>query len=129
MNNYQKSILQKLSKYPLIQKHMTNISSYLQGCKKNFSASKNLPGSKFQQNVWHACSAIPYGRTISYAELAAKINCQSAQAVGTALKNNPCPIVIPCHRVIKSSGEYGQYALGKDTKQWLIKHEKRVLLP
>lgn len=124
----QKILLSKLSHYPLIKTYLQDIALYLRGQKINFSVGQIPPGTTFQQSVWRACQNIPYGSTISYTQLAAKINCPSARAVGTALKNNPLPILIPCHRVIKTNGDYGEYALGKDVKQWLIGHEKRIIL-
>ncbi|MEN2985217.1 MAG: methylated-DNA--[protein]-cysteine S-methyltransferase, partial [Thermodesulfovibrionaceae bacterium] len=51
----------------------------------------------------------------------------SPRAVGQALKRNPLPIIIPCHRVIKSNGELGGYSLGVETKKWLVEHEKTIL--
>jgi len=123
-----KFILAKIHNYPLLQPYFKEIKQYFGGQKNTFFLRHIPPGTKFRQSVWLACLAIPYGRTISYGQLAAEINCRSAQAVGSALKNNPLPIIIPCHRIIKSNGEYSEYALGKDIKRWLIDYEKRVLL-
>jgi len=83
-------------------------------------------GTAFQQRVWHALRAIPVGETISYGELAKKLN-SSARAVGNACRANPLPVIVPCHRVVAKSG-LGGYA-GKTQgrqlaiKRWLLEHE------
>ncbi len=82
-------------------------------------------GSAFQRRVWEALQQIPYGETRTYAELARYIG-SSARAVGGALRANPLPIFIPCHRVVAATG-LGGYAgaseLGQKRKRWLLAHE------
>jgi methylated-DNA-[protein]-cysteine S-methyltransferase len=79
---------------------------------------------KFTQKVLKATRTIPYGEVRSYSEIAAKIGKPKAsRAVGQALARNPLPIVIPCHRVIKSDGTLGGFAWGKKWKQRLLEHE------
>ncbi len=82
-------------------------------------------GTAFQQRVWGALQQIPYGETMTYAELARHVG-SSARAVGGALRANPLPIFIPCHRVVSASG-LGGYAgiseLGQKRKRCLLAHE------
>jgi O-6-methylguanine DNA methyltransferase len=81
-------------------------------------------GTEFQRRTWNALQAIPYGETISYAELACRVGSpKAARAVGTANGANPLPIVIPCHRVIGSNGKLTGYGGGLDIKQQLLKLE------
>jgi len=85
-------------------------------------------GTAFQQAVWLALRHIPAGTTISYRELAQQINRPLAvRAVGQALKRNPLPIVLPCHRVIRQSGDLGGYSgvsdMGQSRKRFLLWHE------
>ncbi len=81
-------------------------------------------GTSFQQKVWRALRGIPPGSTISYQELARKIDAPAAvRAVGAANGANPIPIVIPCHRVIGASGKLVGYGGGIEHKDWLLRHE------
>lgn len=67
--------------------------------------------SNFEVDVWRACARIAYGETASYKSLADAIGCPgAARAVGTAMSHNPCPIVVPCHRVLKSDGTIGGFS-------------------
>ena len=86
----------------------------------------SAPGSSpFQQTVQQAMTAIPYGETQSYGELAASIgNPGAARAVGSACANNPFPIVVPCHRVVRADGSQGQYTGGKHIKETLLALEQ-----
>ncbi|MFQ9890983.1 MAG: methylated-DNA--[protein]-cysteine S-methyltransferase [Streptococcus sp.] len=77
-------------------------------------------GTDFQQKVWSVLGEIPYGRTISYGQISQQISCKSAQAVGTAVGKNPWLIIVPCHRVLPSSGHIGKYAAGEDAKRFLL---------
>jgi len=85
-------------------------------------------GNSFRQKVWHYIYRhVGFGETMSYGGVAAAIGSnKAAQAVGSAMKNNPVPLVIPCHRVIKSGGEVGHYDGGKrdSLKVWMLDHEK-----
>ncbi len=81
-------------------------------------------GTDFQRQVWHELSKIKYGKVISYKELAFKIGRPKAQrAAGTALSKNPLPLILPCHRVIKTSGDTGNFTGGADIKIMLLKLE------
>ena len=82
--------------------------------------------SPFAQAAWKACRAIPYGQTVSYKELAARAGRPgAARAAGTAMRRNPCPIIIPCHRVCASDGSLGGYSGpgGVDFKRTLLEME------
>jgi O-6-methylguanine DNA methyltransferase len=77
--------------------------------------------------VLEEVSKIPFGKTLTYKQVARKVGHPNAyRAVGTVLKKNPYPLIIPCHRVIKSDGDIGKYALGKELKRELIDFEKRI---
>ena len=80
-------------------------------------------GTDFQQKVWSVLGEIPYGRTISYGQISQQISCKSAQAVGTAVGKNPWLILVPCHRVLPSSGQIGNYAAGEEAKCFLLRLE------
>jgi methylated-DNA-[protein]-cysteine S-methyltransferase len=81
-------------------------------------------GTTFQRRVWGALSAIPFGETRSYGEIAAAIGEPGAsRAVGMANNRNPIAIVIPCHRVIGADGSLTGYGGGMDRKRWLLTHE------
>lgn len=79
----------------------------------------------FQKKVLKAVSLIPYGETRTYSDIANKIGHPKAcRAVGQALANNPFPLIIPCHRVIRSNGDIGNYQAGKRMKKFLLELEK-----
>lgn len=81
-------------------------------------------GTEFQQQVWQALTTIPYGQTWSYKKQALSISAPKAmRAVGAANGKNPIAIIIPCHRVVGSSGKLTGYAGGLDRKRWLLEHE------
>ena len=79
-----------------------------------------LYGTDFQKRVWKELLTIPYGQTITYGEIAKRIGCRSAQAVGRAVGSNPLLIFIPCHRVIGSDGSLVGYAGGIEMKRRLL---------
>lgn len=81
-------------------------------------------GTMFQQRVWQALVTIPYGKTVSYGELARMVGCKSAQAVGQAVGANPIALLIPCHRVIAAHGKLGGYAYGQEIKKRLLNIEQ-----
>ena len=81
-------------------------------------------GTPFQISVWEACLAIPAGKTRTYADLAKAIHRPNAvRAVGTALGANPIPVLIPCHRVVRTDGSLGDYAFGLPIKERLLDRE------
>ncbi len=102
------------------------LRAYFQDGSASIDLPVDLRGTPFQLQVWRALRAIPAGRTVTYGELASKLG-TSARAVGGACRANPCPIVIPCHRVVASNG-LGGFAgdtSGRrlEAKRWLLRHE------
>ena len=83
----------------------------------------DFSGTDFQKRVWNELLTIPYGTTVTYGDLAKRIGCRSAQAVGQAVGRNPISILVPCHRVIGSGGSLTGYAGGHDKKRALLKIE------
>lgn len=88
----------------------------------------SLRGTPFQERVWEELKAIPEGKTVSYGQIAGRLeaNCGkrvSAQAVGGAVGRNPFPLLLPCHRVIGANGSLVGYGGGLDRKLWLLEHE------
>ncbi|MCP3874009.1 MAG: methylated-DNA--[protein]-cysteine S-methyltransferase [Desulfobacteraceae bacterium] len=80
-----------------------------------------IKGTNFQIKVWEALTMIPFGRTVSYQDIAQHIGIAGAnRAVGTAIGKNPIPFLIPCHRVIRKMGDFGNYGEGKIRKKALI---------
>ena len=105
----------------LIKKTYTELSEYFNGKRKTFDIPVALNGTKFQKKVWRALCDIPYGKTISYKELAAAVgNEKACRAVGMANNKNKIAIIIPCHRVIGSGGNLVGYAAGVDIKRFLL---------
>jgi len=81
-------------------------------------------GTGFEKKVWQALQEIPFGKTASYKEVAVKIGSPGgARAVGGASRRNPVSVIVPCHRVVGSSGGLTGYGGGLDAKQFLLKHE------
>ena len=82
-----------------------------------------LHGSDFRRRVWTELMKIPYGATVTYGELAKKLEVKSAQAVGGAVGHNPISIIVPCHRVLGADGSLTGYAGGVDKKARLLELE------
>ena len=103
------------------------IQDYFAGERRAFELSTDLTGlTAFQESVLEATAEIPFGRTIAYGELAERIGRPDAsRAVGSALGRNPVPIVIPCHRVVRSDGGLGGYTSGTGYKEQLLDLEAR----
>jgi len=101
------------------------LTEYFAQKRKTFTLPIRLKGTPFQQIVWDGLLQIPYGETLSYAELARRIGRnKAARAVGNANHHNPLMIIIPCHRVVASNGEISGYAGGTARKAWLLEKEK-----
>ena len=113
------------SEFKLIMKAYNQINEYLQGKRERFEVPLYFNGTDFQNQVWGELLKIPFGKTISYSDLANGINNPKAvRAVGSANGKNPISIIIPCHRVIAKCGKLAGYAGGKDIKQELLNVEK-----
>ena len=111
--------------HPVLTAAKTQIAEYLAGERSSFDLPLDLVGTDFQIDVWHALDAIPFGETQSYGELADTLGKPgAARAVGAATGRNPVSIVIPCHRLVGSSGKLTGFAGGIDAKRWLLQHEQ-----
>lgn len=107
-----------------LNKAFKQLQEYLDGKRRRFTLKCRPEGTDFQKDVWSALQKIPYGKTISYTELADMIgHPRSQRAVGNANKHNPIPLFIPCHRVIMANGNIGGYSSGVDIKEQLLKIE------
>ncbi|MCQ2052662.1 MAG: methylated-DNA--[protein]-cysteine S-methyltransferase [archaeon] len=107
-----------------LNKAFKQLQEYLDGKRRRFTLKCRPEGTDFQKDVWNALQKIPYGKTISYTELADMIgHPRSQRAVGNANKHNPIPLFIPCHRVIMANGNIGGYSSGVDIKEQLLKIE------
>ncbi len=115
--------IHKPNSFSIIRKQL---DAYFEGQLTQFDLKLKPQGTEFQLQVWKALRDIPYGETISYGELAKAINKPSAsRAVGAANGNNPLPIVIPCHRVIGSTGKLTGFGGGIKTKAFLLDLERK----
>lgn len=102
------------------------IAAYLAGRRTRFSVPLDLRGlPPFQARVLAACRRIRYGRVLSYAALALRVGRpRAARAVGNALAMNPVPLLVPCHRVVRTDGSWRRYALGPSVKRKLLGLER-----
>ncbi|GAA1262190.1 methylated-DNA--[protein]-cysteine S-methyltransferase [Saccharothrix xinjiangensis] len=101
------------------------LAEYFAGERKVFDLELDLIGTPFQRTVWQALREIPYGETVSYGELAAALGRPSAaRAVGLANGKNPVGIVVPCHRVVGSTGDLTGYGGGLARKRQLLDFER-----
>ncbi|MBN8482526.1 MAG: methylated-DNA--[protein]-cysteine S-methyltransferase [Xanthomonadales bacterium] len=100
--------------------------AWFAGTRRQFDLELAPRGTPFQRRVWDALTTIPYGETISYAELARRIGQPTAsRAVGLANGANPLSIIVPCHRVIGANGSLTGYGGGLAAKRFLLEHERR----
>lgn len=107
---------------------LTQLRDYLRGARQTFSLSLDLRGTPFQVAVWRAVQEIPYGALDTYAEIARAVGHPTAtRAVGQAVGANPLALVIPCHRVVGSSGSLTGYRGGLPLKERLLALEKGSL--
>ncbi len=110
-----------------LKQAVRQISEYFSKKRTSFDLSLDLKGTAFQKKVWTQLSKIPYGKTVSYKDVATQIkNHKAVRAVGTANGKNPVCIVIPCHRVIASDGSLGGYTGGLDIKTKLLALETQA---
>ena len=108
------------------------IAAYFAGKLERFTVPIAATGTEFQKSVWKEIAKLGFGRTISYAEIAAKIgNPAASRAVGAAVGSNPTPLLVGCHRVLGSTGKITGFtgAKGIKTKAWLLDHEQIDYLP
>ena len=93
------------------------------GAKTDDRITVQPKGTAFQQRVWQVLLTIPYGKTVSYGEIARMVGCKSAQAVGQAVGANPVALLIPCRRIIAAHGKIGGYEYGQEIKKRLLEVE------
>lgn len=111
----------------LTNKTKQQLLDYFDGKRTNFDLPHKAVGTDFQLSVWQQLEQIEYGTTCCYADIASSIaNPKAVRAVGAANSKNPLTIIVPCHRVIASSGKLSGYAGGIDRKAWLLAHEFRL---
>jgi methylated-DNA-[protein]-cysteine S-methyltransferase len=112
-------------KHPVFKQAHRELLEFLDGKRKSFSVPLHFAGTRFQQRVWTQLAKIPFGKTISYSELASRVGAPRAmRAAGSANGRNPLSIVIPCHRVISKDGTLGGYAGRLNRKQRLLEIER-----
>jgi methylated-DNA-[protein]-cysteine S-methyltransferase len=104
------------------------LQAYFRGELKEFDLPLAMEGTEFQLRVWNTLRTIPYGETITYAQLAVRIgNPKAVRAVGLANGSNPIPIIVPCHRVIGNDGSLTGFGGGLPIKKMLLELENRQL--
>lgn len=109
----------------VLQPYVNELKSYLEGQCKAFTAKLDLYGTPFQQQVWHVLQEITYGETLSYTDVAERLqNPRAVRAVGGAIGANPVLFFIPCHRVITKDGKLGGFRAGLSMKEHLLTLEK-----
>ena len=120
--------LTRLTKLPMVEDASSvidlaqvQLAEYFDQRRQVFTVPLRLIGSEFQTRVWHALTKIPYGKTISYGEIAREVNSPKAvRAVGGAVGANPLSIIIPCHRVVGANGSITGYGGGYAAKRRLL---------
>ncbi len=118
----------KADRLPLshaLNKAAKELNEYFCGKRKIFSFPIAFKGTIFQKKVWTALQKIPYGKTVSYQDIAIRVGSpRSARAVGLANNKNPLPLIIPCHRVIGKNGHLLGFGSGLNKKKWLLELER-----
>ena len=114
--------------HPSLKECIYQLEEYFNGIRKEFGLKLNPNGTEFQKKVWFQLETIPFGKTKSYLQISKQIGDSNAtRAVGNANGSNPISILIPCHRVIGSSGKLTGYGGGLWRKEWLLNHEKNIV--
>lgn len=108
---------------PVLAEAIRWLNVYFSGASPDFLPPLHPQGSTFRQAVWNVLLTIPRGQTMTYGEIARRLNVRSAQAVGGAVGHNPVSILIPCHRVVGSDGSLTGYAGGLERKERLLQLE------
>ena len=110
---------------PLLLEAADQLRAYFAGELREFELPLAPRGTEFQRRVWTAVSAVPYGETATYAEIAAAVGRPTAcRAVGAANGRNPLPVIVPCHRIIGAAGALTGYGGGLDRKRSLLDLER-----
>lgn len=112
---------------PLAIQATEQLIEYFHGDRRFFELPVSQPGTEFQQRVWNELMNIPYGKTISYQELARRLGDPKViRAAAATNGKNHIAIIVPCHRVIGAKNDLVGYAGGLWRKRWLLEHEKKV---
>lgn len=111
-----------------VQECLVQLGEYFRRERTEFTVTLDMQGTDFQLSVWRELLTIPYGRTTTYGKIAQTLGDPNAgRAVGTANGQNPIAIIVPCHRVIGSSGDLVGYGGGLWRKKWLLAHEGHAM--
>ena len=111
-------------KHPQLAEYFRQLAEYFAGKRREFDLPLAPRGTSFQERVWQEIARVPYGKTISYGELAKRAGAPGqARAAGAATGRNPVGVVIPCHRIVGADGSLTGYAGGLDRKQQLLELE------
>ncbi|UTW44744.1 methylated-DNA--[protein]-cysteine S-methyltransferase [bacterium SCSIO 12696] len=114
--------------HPILIETTKQLREYFTGERQIFDLPLHPVGTNFQQNVWRELLAVSFGETTSYGNIANTLGKPTAsRAVGAANGQNPISIIVPCHRIIGSSGKLTGYAGGLERKQWLLNHEYKMV--
>lgn len=112
---------------PMLINCIEQLIQYFNGERRQFELPLNQTGTPYQQDVWNYLLAIPFGKTISYLDLAKTTgDAKATRAVANANGKNNIAIIVPCHRVIGSNKELTGYAGGLWRKKWLLEHEAKI---
>jgi len=114
-------------KHPVLVQAKRELAEYFGGKRKRFEVALAPAGTPFQKSVWKAISTVEFGETITYGELARRAGCAgSGRAAGAATGRNPLTIIVPCHRIVGSTGSLTGYAGGLDRKRALLALESGI---
>lgn len=117
---------------PVFERTEQWLIRYFDGKVPDFTPPLAMKGTPFQKEVWMQLLEIPFGKTTTYAKIAARIArdrglaSMSAQAVGSAVAHNPISLIVPCHRVVGTNGSLTGYAGGLEKKEWLLAMERQA---
>lgn len=120
---------QKGKDHPVLLRTKQWLDAYFRGEETPLQIPLAPEGTAFQRQVWEILLTIPFGKTVTYGDIAREMAVKtgktkmSAQAVGQAVGKNPISILIPCHRCVGAGGKLTGYAGGLDKKEWLLRHE------
>jgi methylated-DNA-[protein]-cysteine S-methyltransferase len=114
--------------HPHLRNAARQLDDYFAGRRTSFDIALDTTGTAFQRAVWAELQMLPFGRTISYREIAQRIaNPKAIRAAGSAIGRNPVSIIVPCHRVVGTSGSLSGYAGGIERKRYLLKLEQHAV--
>jgi methylated-DNA-[protein]-cysteine S-methyltransferase len=111
----------------VLENAVSQLAEYLTNKRTSFDITLNPQGTDFQKKVWNKLAQIPFGKTLSYMDMAKQLGDPKViRAAASANGKNPIAIIIPCHRVIGSDGSLTGYAGGLHRKKWLLEHESPI---